>query len=112
MDIIHNANLSALRTAIAFMLPLGSSRNLHILQKPQILRYAVASLLHLLSLAYACVLFKTWLGFSSKSVPFVEVTPYNGSLPFMSRQINNTLCEASGDPSGTGTYLCGIYFSE
>jgi hypothetical protein len=112
MSTLHGANISALRDGITHLLGFGTSNQLKSVRKPLILQHSVALLGFLLSLAYGCTVFETWLSVSSNTVPFPRDTPYEGSQTQMSRQVNQTLCAAFANvtiaPDPNIPSLCGL----
>lgn len=109
MDVLKSANISALWAGITCILGIGSLGKARMLRKPQILRHAVLLVLFLLFLAYSCVAFETWLGVASEATPFLQETAFDGPLPLMTRQVNQTRCNMYLDQVVQSEQnLCGL----
>ena len=110
MDVLRSANLSALWAGIMCTMGYGASKKIQSPRRPQILWRGVMLLLFFLGLAYACIVFAWWLGISSYATPFPQVTPYGKTWPWLTRQVNETLCNATGAfrPFANDTFSCGL----
>jgi hypothetical protein len=113
MNVLCGANLTSLWTASAFMLGFGSASKLQRLRKPRILSSAVTVAAFYLALAYTCVIGESWLSATSESVPFPRQSAFSGSMPLLTRQLNQTMCDVNANVSVNTPYpelapLCGM----
>ena len=95
MNVLHGANLTTLWEGCNFVFGFGLASKAQPLRRPQILRRAVAIAFFYLSLAYACVICESWLSGTSEVVLFPQETAYDGSLPLLTCQLNQTLCDST-----------------
>ncbi|KIM74262.1 hypothetical protein PILCRDRAFT_828428 [Piloderma croceum F 1598] len=113
MNVLYGANLTSLWSASGFMLGFGSASKAQPLRKPRMLRSAVIVAAFYLTLAYTCVISESWLSATSESVPFPRQGAYTGLIPQLTRQLNQTMCDANANIAVDIPYpelapLCGM----
>jgi hypothetical protein len=113
MNVLNGANLTSLWSASGFMLGFGSASKAQPLRKPRMLRSAVTVAAFYLTIAYTCVIGESWLSATSESVPFPRQGAYTGSIPQLTRQLNQTMCDANAHIAVDSPYpelapLCGM----
>ncbi|KAJ6500800.1 hypothetical protein C8R45DRAFT_1092865 [Mycena sanguinolenta] len=104
MNILHGANFLALLGGLKYMYS-STTRPSY---KPPILRRAMFILAFGLGLIYSFIILAIALSISSESMSFSQLTQYRGTWPQLSRQINSSMCAATGGALAQGINLCGL----
>ncbi|KAF7359074.1 hypothetical protein MSAN_01248500 [Mycena sanguinolenta] len=104
MNILHGANFLALFGGLRYLY--GSTTRPS--YKPPILRRAMFILALGLGLVYSFSILVIALSISSTAMSFSQLIEYRGTWPQLSRQINSSMCAATGGGLAQGINLCGL----